>query len=168
VAGRVRRVASAVALGACVATLAVPAVIGVLSPASSGLAGAGGTPGGREAGRWVAAHVPKGAQLMTIGPSMANLIQYYSGRRSDGLSVSPNPLHRNPAYRPILNADASLKAGEYQYVVWDAFSAGRSPQFAARVDELAHRFHGQVVHVQSGRLHGTAGQRLIVIYKVTP
>jgi hypothetical protein len=168
VPSRRRGIVSAAVLGVCLAVLAVPSVRGVVSPATSGLAGAGGTPGGREAGRWVAANVPQGAQLMTIGPSMANIIQYYSGRRSDGLSVSPNPLHRNPTYQPILNADAALKSGHYQYVVWDAYSAGRSDQFAARALELAHRFHGQIVHVQSGRLHGKSGQQLIVIYKVTP
>jgi hypothetical protein len=99
---------------------------------------------------------------------MANLIQYYSGRRSDGLSVSPNPLHRNPSYHSIDNADLELRSGAYQYVVWDAYSAERSPVFAARANQLAARFHGRAVHVVRGELHGRAGQRLIVVYEVTP
>ena len=37
--------------------------------------GRAGCPGGREAGRWIDANVPAGATLMTIGPSMANLVQ---------------------------------------------------------------------------------------------
>ena len=39
-------------------------------PTTSGLAGAGGLPGGREVGEWVDTHVPLGSHLMTIGPSM--------------------------------------------------------------------------------------------------
>lgn len=153
---------------ACIATLAVPAASGVVSPSSSGLAGAGGLPGGRETGRWVSSHVPQGSQFMTIGPSMANLIQFYSGCRSDGLSVSPNPLHHNPTYHPIRNADSALRAGAYQYVVWDAYSAQRSPQFAARLLALTHKFNGFRVHVERGRLHGRADQVLISVFKVTP
>jgi Dolichyl-phosphate-mannose-protein mannosyltransferase len=166
-AGR-RRWLLPVGVIACVATLAVPAVSGIADPTTSGLAGAGGTPGGRETGRWVDHNVAEGAQFLTIGPSMANLIQYYSGHRSDGLSVSPNPLHRNPTYHPILNADAALQAGVYQYVVWDAYSARRSPQFAQRVLSLAHKFGGSLVHVEYGRLGGRHRQALVKVYKVTP
>jgi len=54
----------------------------------------GGVPGGREAGRWIDRHVPKGAQMMSVGPSMANILQYYGHRKIYGLSVSSNPLHR--------------------------------------------------------------------------
>ena len=126
---------------------------------TSGLAGAGGLPGGREVGRWVDTHVPLGSHLITIGPSMANVIQYYSGRRCDALSVSPNPLHRNPTYQPIINADAALAAGVYEYIVWDVYSARRSPHFAARAKELAHRFGGHVVHVQRGDVDGRDDQR---------
>ena len=105
---------------------------------------------------------------MTIGPSMSNLIEYYSGRRSDGLSVSPNPLHRNPSYHPIVNADAALRAGTYQYVVWDVYSAHRSPTFSARALTLARRFGGQIVHVQRGVYRGRPDRPLVVIYQVTP
>lgn len=163
-----RRVVTAVATVACVVSLAVPAVAGVITPATTGLAGAGGLLGGREAGRWVAENVPDGAQLITIGPSMANLIQYYSGHRADGLSVSPNPLHRNPSYRPIGNADAALRAGTYRYIVWDAYSARRSAQFSRRAVQLAVRFHGRVVHTELGTFRGVPHQRLVVIYEVTP
>lgn len=165
---RRRRILSVIAASVCVLSLAVPTVRGLVSPPTSGLAAAGGLPGGREVGRWAAANAPAGAQFMTIGPSMANVIQYYSGRPSDGLSVSPNPLHRNPSYHPIVNADAALRSGSYQYVVWDVYSARRSPQFGARALELVRRFHGQVVHVERGRFGGKAGQDLIVVYKVTP
>ncbi|MGH8862916.1 MAG: ArnT family glycosyltransferase [Jatrophihabitantaceae bacterium] len=151
-----------------VLTLAVPAVLAVARPATSGLAGAGGLPGGREVGRWVDQHVPEGAHLITIGPSMGNVIQFYSGRRCDALSVSPNPLHRNPTYRPIVNADAALAAGTYQYVVWDAYSAGRSSHFAARAFTLARRFDGHKVYTQFGDFHGRHHQPLVIIFEVHP
>ena len=161
----------ALALGAgalCVMSLLVPSVRTLVSPSTTALAGGGGTVGGREAGKWIASHVPQGAEFMTIGPSMANLIQYYSGHRSDGLSVSPNPLHRNPSYFPILNADSALRSGTYQYIVWDAYSAQRSPTFAARAITLMHRFHGRPVHVERGTLRGKRNQPLIIIYQVIP
>ena len=167
-AARWRRITAVVVTTLCVASVAIPAVAGVAHPATSGLAGAGGLPGGREAGKWVDGHVPQGARFMTVGPSMANLIQYYSGRRSDGLSVSPNPLHRNPTYHPIINADALLKSGAYQYIVWDVYSARRSPVFSARALQLADRFDGHVIYVGRGSFDGKANQKLIVIYEVTP
>ena len=88
--------------------------------------GRAGCPGGARPGEWIDANVPEGATLMTIGPSMANLVQYYGHRRAYGLSVSPNPLNRNPSYEPLVNPDRALRDNEMQYVVWDAFSAGRS------------------------------------------
>jgi hypothetical protein len=153
---------------AVVLSMLVPAVLRIAVPNTSGLAGAGGMPGGREVGRWVDTHVPLGSHLMTIGPSMANVIQYYSARRCDALSVSPNPLHRNPTYRPILNADAELAAGNYEYVVWDAYSARRSPHFAARALDLAHRFGGHIVHIQRGDVAGRSDQPIVTIYEVRP
>src|SRR4029077_10688235 len=68
------------------------------SRAASSLPGTGGLPGGREAGRWIAANTPVGATLLTIGPSMANVIAFYGHRQAYGLSVSLNPLRRNPSY----------------------------------------------------------------------
>jgi 4-amino-4-deoxy-L-arabinose transferase-like glycosyltransferase len=67
-------IAGVVAL-VCAVVLAVPAASSVGTRQTSGLAGGGGTPGGRETGKWVAAHLPPDASLMTIGPSMANLIR---------------------------------------------------------------------------------------------
>lgn len=161
---RVRRMLTGLVALACVVSLVVPAALGMARPNTSGLAGAGGTPGGRELGRWVALHAPEGAQFMTIGPSMANLIQFYGGHRADGLSVSPNPLHRNPSYSPIRNADLALRDGTYQYIVWDTYSAHRSAHFSARTLELAHRYHGIPVLVE----HGSAGRPLVVVYAVAP
>ena len=83
---------------------------------------------------------------MTIGPSMANLVQYYGHRRAYGLSVSPNPLNRNPSYEPLANPDQALRDNEVQYVVWDTFSASRSPKFSSRLLRYAARYNGRAVH----------------------
>ena len=71
--------------------------------------------------------------MLTIGPSMANILQFYGQRRALGLSVSPNPLHRNPAYTPVVNADLPLRNGQVQYLVWDAYSASRTTFFTERL-----------------------------------
>jgi dolichyl-phosphate-mannose-protein mannosyltransferase len=133
--------------------------------AASSLAGTGGLPGGREAGRWVAANVPEGATMLTIGPSMANVLEYYGRRRAYGLSVSVNPLRRNPTYQPLPNPDLFIRHGELQYLVWDAFSARRSPVFAARLLRYADRYNGRVLDTESVVEHGQRTP-VIVIYEV--
>jgi Dolichyl-phosphate-mannose-protein mannosyltransferase len=135
------------------------------SPSATGLAGTGGTPGGREAGHWVRAHTPDGSVFLTLGPSMANIIEYYGNRRALGLSVSPNPLHRNPSYEPVPNPDFALRNADLQYVVWDSWSAGRSAHFSRTLETLARRFHGHAVHREYAE---TAQGRVpvIVIYEV--
>jgi hypothetical protein len=136
------------------------------------LAGSGGLPGGRETGRWIDANVPAGATFMTIGPSMGNLVQFYGHRKAYGLSVSPNPLNRNPSYEPLENPDRSLRQDEIQYVVWDTFSASRSPSFSRKLLGYAKRFNGRAVHLAvlparspSGR---TVKKPAIVVYEVRP
>ncbi len=156
------------ATGAVVLSLLVPAVRGVTEPFSPGLAGAGGSPGGREAGLWVRTHLPAGTKLMTLGPSMGNVIMYYSGHRADALSVSPDPLHRNPSYQPISNPDLALRTGEYRYVVWDAYSASRSPTFAQKELALVRKHLGRVVHTESVSLDGTSTTSVVVIYEIPP
>lgn len=134
------------------------------------LAGSGGVPGGREAGLWVRENVPAGATLMTIGPSMANILQFYGHRAAHGISVSPNPLHRNPSYDPIDNPDFQIRTGEIQYIVWDSFSALRSTFFSARLQEYVDRYHGRVVHTESIEVTTPDGEAatipVIVIYQV--
>jgi len=136
------------------------------------LAGSGGVPGGREAGEWVRRNVPRGAQLMTIGPSMANILQYYGHRRAYALSVSTNPLNRNPSYVPISNPDFRIRNNEFQYLVWDAQSARRSSFFSEGLLRYADRFNGRAVHTESTDVETDGGdvvrRPLIVIYQVRP
>jgi uncharacterized membrane protein len=136
------------------------------------LAGSGGLPGGREAGEWMEKHVPRGARVMTIGPSLANVIQYYAHRQANGLAVSPNPRSRNPAYDPVRNPDRLIRDNEIQYLVWDAFSSRRSEFFSERLLRYVDRYHGRAVHSETISAKTPAGRTatkpLIVIYEVRP
>ncbi|MFI6821596.1 glycosyltransferase family 39 protein [Micromonospora sp. NPDC050187] len=132
------------------------------------LAGSGGVPGGREAGRWLAANTPEGSVILTVGPSMANIVRYYGSRQSYGLSVSPNPLHRNPSYTPLQNPDASMRANDLHYVVWDSFSARRSTYFSERLLTLVRRYHGRVVHTEYVDGSDRTPVPVIIIYEVRP
>ena len=160
------------------AVLALVASLGVASwgrvssaGSTSFLAGSGGVPGGREAGRWLQAGTPPGSRLLTIGPSMSNILAFYGHRQGYGLSVSPNPLHRNPAYEPVNNPDLLIRSGEVQYLVWDSFTAARTPYFTERLLRYVRRYHGQVVHAETVtvRRDGLAtAQPIIVVYQVRP
>jgi hypothetical protein len=159
------------AVGIVALSLLVPTLDRIGGSASDTLlAGSGGLPGGREAGEWIDAEVPEGAVFMTIGPSMANLVQFYGHHRAYGLSVSPNPLNRNPSYEPLVNPDRAIRDNELQYVVWDAFSARRSPHFARALTRYARRYNGRVVHSELLEAETPGGERAqrpaIVIYEV--
>jgi 4-amino-4-deoxy-L-arabinose transferase-like glycosyltransferase len=158
---------------ALVVSLLVPTLQKISPGASSGfLAGAGGVPGGREAGEWIRANTPEGATMLTVGPSMANIIQFYGNRPAYGLSVSPNPLHRNPSYEAVVNPDQLIRSSDIQYVVWDAYSASRSAFFSNRILGYVDRYNGRAVHTQTAKSTTDAGERaqrpLIVIYEVRP
>jgi len=154
-----------------VLSLAAPAWAQV-NPAPTGafLAGTGGLPGGREAGEWIRDNVPAHAQLLAIGPSMANVLQFYGGRRVLALSVSANPNDRNPAYVPVPNPDRALRDGEFQYIVWDSYTANRANFFAEQARKLVDKYHGVAVNTVTVRLRAGSGQvvvqPVIVIYKV--
>ncbi len=146
----------------------------VVQPATSQsfLAGTGGVPGGREAGSWIQKNVPSGAVMLTVGPSMANIVQFYGHRKAYGLSVSPNPLFRNPSYTPITNPDLKLRRAELQYIVWDSFSSGRSPFFSAKLLQYVQKYNGRVAHIESVIVAGPDGKKVakpvIIIYEVRP
>lgn len=145
-----------------------------IQPATTGtfVAGTGGVPGGREAGEWIRDNLPTDATLLTIGPSMGNILQFYGHRQALALSVSPNPLHRNPSYESINNPDYEIRSNNIQYVVWDSYSAGRSSFFSERLLELTARFHGRVVHTQTVKVTLDDGTQVdkpvIIVYLVHP
>jgi hypothetical protein len=167
-----RAISGVLAAAICV-SLVVPSIQAV-TPSSSGefLAGSGGVPGGREAGTWISANVPPGGQILAIGPSMANIIQFYGHRKTYGLSVSTNPLNRNPSYEPIPNADLMIRSNTVQYIVWDSYSASRSTYFSDSVMAFVDRYHGREVHRQSVQIADATGtlveQPVIIVYEVRP
>ena len=171
-----RRVAlgmTAAFLAITITSIAVPSALAVNSTSMSGsLAGTGGMPGGRDAGLWIRANVPDGGTFLTTGPTLANIIEFYGQRRAYGLSVSPNPLRRNPAYDPILNPDRALQLNQIQYVATDIWSAQRSPFFDGMLRRYVARYHGRLVYQQSAEVRDTAGnvatQVVIQIYEVRP
>lgn len=136
------------------------------------LAGSGGVPGGREAGEWVRENAPEGATFMTIGPSMANIIKYYGHQQAYGISVSPNPLHRNPSYSPIINPDFRIRTGDLQYLVWDSFSAGRTTFFSDKLLYYVQKYNGRVAHTETVTVTTPDGETVekpvIIIYEVSP
>jgi hypothetical protein len=88
------------------------------------------------------------------------------------LSVSPNPLNRNPSYEPLPNPDQALRDNEVQYVVWDTFSASRSSQFSSRLLRYAARYNGRAVHSEVLQASGDRGlvarRPAIVVFEVRP
>ena len=167
------RRAAAGALAVMLTSVALPTVQAVTTTTALGsLAGTGGLAGGREAGTWIRENVPTGATFMTIGPTLSNLIEYYGQRRSLGLSVSPNPLRRNPAYDPIANPDRAIRELQIQYIAYDVWSAGRSPFFAARLQHYIDKYHGRLVYEQTAPIRSASGHLsegvVIKIYQVHP
>jgi hypothetical protein len=97
---------------------------------------------------------------------MANIVQFYGHRRAWGLSVGPNPLRRNPAYDPLPNPDLAIRNNAVQYLVWDAFSAARTPFFTAKLLKYSKRYHGRVLHTESVTTADGVRKPLIVLYGV--
>jgi hypothetical protein len=170
--GRLLRVGRGVALCVLLGSLAIPALaITRTSTRQTFLAGSGGVPGGREMGAWIRANVPEGSSMLAIGPSMANLVAFYGHRKAYGLSVSSNPLRRNPSYEPVGNANDRIRQSDLQYVVWDAYSAARTRFFARQLMVYANTFHGRLIYtytvpVKSGGR--SVDVAVIRIYQVRP
>jgi 4-amino-4-deoxy-L-arabinose transferase-like glycosyltransferase len=172
-----RAMAGKVAMGtvamAVAASLGVPAwARSQPSFSTSFLAGSGGMIGGREAGTWILRHVPAGSRLLAIGPSTANVLEYYGHRPVSALSVSTNPRDRNPSYAPVVNPDLDLRDGVFQYVVWDAYTAAHSDFFATETLRLTAKYHGRVVYTSASRVRNPARrdapEPAVVIYEVYP
>ncbi|NUR07918.1 MAG: phospholipid carrier-dependent glycosyltransferase [Nocardioidaceae bacterium] len=168
------RVPVAAALVAAVVVSCLLPTIARIRPSESDtfLAGSGGVPGGRETGAWIRDNIPEGAQMLALGPSMANIIEFYGQRRVYGLSVSTNPLNRNPSYQPIANPDLAIRRNTLQYIVWDSYSAGRSPFYSGKLKRYVERYNGRAIHTESVLVKGRDGQTVskpvIVVYEVRP
>jgi len=154
-------------------SIAVPTALAVnTTTMTSSLAGTGGLPGGRDAGLWIRDNVPQGAVFLTEGPTLANIVEFYGQRHAYGLSVSPNPLRRNPAYDPIVNPDRALQLSQIQYIATDIWSGQRSPFFDSVLRRYVTRYHGVLVYEQRAQVRDNAGnvstQVVIQVFEVRP
>jgi len=173
---RRRRLGFTAAASACAAAAVVSLAVPTwqrITPSSSTafLAGTGGLPGGRAAGQWIAANVPEGARLLGAGPSIANVLEFYGHHPVGALSVSTDPRNRNPVYVPVGNPDRAVRTGEYQYLVWDSYTARRSPYYAAELRKLIDGYHGVAVYTATVPVHtrdGDSAVPVIVVYEVHP
>jgi hypothetical protein len=172
-ARRWRRVVATALVTTVLAACLVPTVARIRpSDSDTFLAGSGGVPGGRETGLWVRDNIPEGAQMLALGPSMANIIEFYGQRRVYGLSVSTNPLNRNPTYTPIPNPDLAIRRNTLQYIVWDSFSANRSPFYSTKLRRYIERYNGRAIHTATVTVQGADGENVtkpvIIVYEVRP
>jgi len=141
-------------------------------PAYGFVAGTGGLKASRPVGAWLKAHTLPNSRFMTIGPSFANIIQFYGERRAVALAVSPNPLHRNPTYTPIENPDKAIQTDAIQYLVYDSYTASRTPFFTSKLLAYVAKYHGVLVYADYQPIHrsdGTTGEApVVLVYEVHP
>jgi hypothetical protein len=172
--------AAALALGSgAVVMLPAPTVLATDSgddgPVPAGYsftAGTGGLEASRPVGNWARNNTLPGSHFLTVGPSLANVIQFYGGREALALSVSPNPLHRNPTYQPVLNPDLMVKTNSVQYLVYDSYSAARTPFFGQKILTLVHKYNGVLVYSDYEPVRhpdNTVAQvPIVLVYEVHP
>jgi dolichol-phosphate mannosyltransferase len=168
------RLAGRLAMGVLAAVTAVSLVVPAWARSQPSarvtMAGSGGMTGGREAGEWILRHAPQGSRFLAIGPSVANVLEFYGHHQVSALSISTNPHDRNPSYAPVVNPDLDLRQGEFQYIVWDAYTASHSRYFAGKALSLVRRFHGVVVYTSASavRVRPHTVTPAITIYEVHP
>jgi hypothetical protein len=142
------------------------------TPAYAFVAGTGGLEASRPVGAWVKQHTLPSSNFLTVGPSFANVIQFYGDRRARALSVSPNPLHRNPTYEPVLNPDLLIRTNAIQYLVYDSYSAARTPFFTQKLLNYVKKYNGILIysdHQPARRPNGKTVQvPVVLIYEVHP
>jgi len=135
-------------------------------------AGTGGLEASRPVGKWIRENTLSDAHFLTVGPSFANIIQFYGGPRAPALSVSPNPLRRNPTYDPVENPDLSIKTNAIQYLVYDSYSAARTPFFAHKLMQFVHKYNGILVYADYQPVQDGYGRTVqvpvVLIYEVHP
>jgi hypothetical protein len=132
--------------------------------------------GGREVGTWLGRHTPYNSVVLTMGPSLGNLVNFYGDRDFYAMSVSQDPKMRNPAYRPIPNAnpDAEIRQMHVQYAVWDAYTADRSQFYSTRLMSYVTKYAGTPEFsvwvdgndVQTGRVAPPGTEVRIVVYRL--
>jgi hypothetical protein len=81
-------------------------------------------------------------------------------------------MERNPSYVPVPNPDRALRDGEFQYVVWDSYTAQRAPFFAEKARTLIDKFHGIAVFTATVPVRAASQasivEPVVIIYRVRP
>ena len=84
----------------------------------------------------------------------------------------PEPPASQPDLPAVANPDLSLRRGDIQYIVWDAFSARRSTHFERRLLSYVSRYRGRAVYTFSTTARSADGAvvrvPLIIVYAVRP
>ena len=103
---------------------------------------------------------------------MANIVKFYGYRQAYGLSVSPNPLRRNPSYESVSNPDFKIRSGDLQYLIWDSFSASRTTFFSEKLLEYVKRYNGRAIYTATVTATAPNGDQVekpvIIVYEVHP
>jgi hypothetical protein len=83
---------------------------------------------------------------------------------------------RNPAYRPIPNAnpDSEIRQMHVQYAVWDAYTADRSQFYSTRMMSYVTKYAGTPVFsvwvdgndVQTGRVAPPGAEVRVVVFRL--
>lgn len=130
--------------------------------------------GGREVGQWLGTHTPSNTVVLTMGPSLGNLVSFYGDRDFYALSVSQDPKLRNPAYRPIPNPDTEIRQIHVQFAIWDAYTADRSPFYSQRLMSYVEKYSGTPVftvwvdgdNVKTGRVAPEGAEIRVAVYSL--
>jgi hypothetical protein len=71
----------------------------------------------------------------------------------------------------VHNPDLLIRSGDVQYLVWDSFTAARTPFFTERLLRYVRRYHGRVVHMETVEVRRgdtVTREPIIVVYQVRP
>ena len=134
------------------------------------LAGSGGLPNAREASLWIKQNTAEDSVIMVIGPTMGNIVNFYSNRDTLALSVNPNPAQHNPAYTPVLDPDGMIESGEIDYLVYDVYSAKRSRYFGDEMNYYIRTHNAESVHIEYeilGYGNQTEPKPVVFVYRVS-
>jgi hypothetical protein len=133
------------------------------------LAGGGGLPKAREAAIWVRENAPSDSVIMTIGPTMGNVIKFYSHMDIVALGIPKTGVH-NPAYSPIINPDLTVRNGEVQYLIYDAYSASRTQNLGEKIKFYAEKHNAELVHIEYENLRFADGITrqvpVVMVYRI--
>ena len=119
----------------------------------------------------IGANVPEGSTFMTIGPSMANLVQFYGHRRAYGACREPEPAQSQSFVRAVPNPDQALR--DSRSSTSSGTPLGRPlGDVLERLLRYSERYNGRAVHVEALPASTPSGRRAerpaVVVYEVRP